>query len=98
MTPEEVSEILAAHRPALDAFGVQSVALFGSVARREARTDSDVDLYVQFDSAPNFDRYMGLVLALESWMQRRVDVVTPGSLRRKERWRATLEREALRVA
>ena len=98
MTPEEVTAILAAHRPALDAFGVQSVALFGSVARGEARADSDVDLFVQFDGAANFDRYMGLVLALESWMHRRVDVVTPGSLRRKERWRATIEREALRVA
>ena len=63
MTPEDVAAILAAHRPALDAFGVASVDLFGSVARREARADSDVDLYVRFDGAPNFDRYMGLVLA-----------------------------------
>ena len=44
MKRDEVLAILAAHREALQRRGVKSLTLFGSVARDEARPDSDVDL------------------------------------------------------
>lgn len=68
------------------------------MARDEAGPESDVDLLVDFTGGPDFDRYMGLVLALQDWLGRRVDVVTPRSLRLKPKWREQVEREALRVA
>jgi uncharacterized protein len=47
---ERVLALLRAHAPALRARGVRSLALFGSVARNEARPDSDVDLLLDLDA------------------------------------------------
>ena len=44
----EALTILAAHQEDLKGYGVKSLAIFGSVARDEARADSDVDLLVEF--------------------------------------------------
>jgi len=41
-------------------FGVREIGLFGSAARDQLRPDSDIDLLVEFDAPPNFDRYFGL--------------------------------------
>ena len=70
MKRDEVLAILAAHREPLQRLGVKSLTLFGSVARDEARPDSDVDLLVEFNqqggffstaaSAVLFRRYPGM--------------------------------------
>jgi predicted nucleotidyltransferase len=46
-TLDQVVETLPAHEGELRASGVHSLSIFGSVARREARPDSDVDLAVR---------------------------------------------------
>ncbi|MDB9308721.1 nucleotidyltransferase domain-containing protein [Aphanizomenon sp. CS-733/32] len=43
MKQDEVLATLAAHREKLQGLGVKSLNLFGSVARDEASSDSDVD-------------------------------------------------------
>ena len=78
--------------------GVRSLSLFGSVARGEAGPQSDVDVLVEFDGRATFDRYMDLVLALQDWFGRRVDLVTQRSLARKPEWQKQVTAEALRVA
>ncbi len=57
----------------------RSVRVFGSVARKEATSNSDVDLLVEFaDGASILDR-AGLILDLEDLLHRKVDVVAePG--------------------
>jgi hypothetical protein len=45
---DEVKAILNAHRLQLQALGVQSRNLFGSVGRDRATPESDVDLLVEF--------------------------------------------------
>ncbi len=45
----DVKRTLAANETELKAQGVKSLAVFGSVARGEAGTNSDVDLLVEFD-------------------------------------------------
>jgi uncharacterized protein len=58
MKRDEVLAILAAHREQLQALGVKSLNLFGSVARDEARPDSDVDFLVEFSiDASLFDLF-----------------------------------------
>jgi predicted nucleotidyltransferase len=53
MTRKRVLEIIADHRAELTSeFGVASLALFGSVARDEATSASDVDVLVEFDGRP----------------------------------------------
>jgi hypothetical protein len=53
---------------------------------------------VEFDGRTTFDRYMDLVLALQDWLGRRVDVVTQRSLARKPDWQKRIAAEALLVA
>ena len=48
MRKQEALVVLANHQNILKTFGVKSLMVFGSVARDEARTDSDVDLLVEF--------------------------------------------------
>ena len=63
MTRDEVLTTLKAHEADLRARGVARIALFGSLARGEARPDSDVDLMVEIDPAAGLDlwRYAGVV-------------------------------------
>ena len=50
MSREQVLTILGAQRETLrNRFGVRDVALFGSVARGQATTGSDVDVLVEFE-------------------------------------------------
>ena len=48
------------HGAHIRGYGVKSLALFGSVARDEATTKSDVDLLVEFEGKVTFDCYMDL--------------------------------------
>jgi predicted nucleotidyltransferase len=77
-------------------FGVEQLAVFGSVARGEASPKSDLDLLVDFVGSATFDGYMGLKLFLEDNLGVKVDLVTRAAL--KPRLRARIEAEARRVA
>ncbi len=92
----EVVEAIRRRAAEIAKFDVQTLALFGSVARDEARADSDVDFLVRFDGPATFDRYMGLKVFLEDVLGRRVDLVTERALRAE--LRPSIEREAVRVA
>ena len=97
MDRDAIIDTISAHRRELaDRFGVRSLALFGSVARGEARPDSDVDLLVRFEKSPGFDGYMALKWFLEDILGARVDLVMDGALRPEAR--SVVEAEAVRVA
>ena len=96
MKREEILERLADRRADLASFGVKSLALFGSVARGEARPESDLDFLVEFDGPASFDRYMELKFFLEELLGCSVDLVTHKAL--KPRLRPYVEQDALYVA
>jgi len=96
MRREEALRILAEHHAEIDAFGVRSLAIFGSVARDEARPESDVDVLVAFERPPSFDQYMGLKLYLEDLLGTTADVASVETLR--PQIRSQVEGEAIRVA
>jgi hypothetical protein len=87
---------LKANVERLTAFGVRSLAIFGSVARDAATDANDVDLLVEFDSPPSFDQYMDLKFFLEDTLGARVALVTRRSV--KPRVLPFVDREAIRVA
>jgi predicted nucleotidyltransferase len=60
MTSDDMAGRLAGHRPEMRALGVRSLSIFGSIARGDARPDSDVDLLVDFDDVPGFVGYAQL--------------------------------------
>jgi len=95
MRRDEVLHILAEHRSELHRAGVRTLACFGSVARDEARPDSDIDLLVDFAGRPSFARYMDLKFLLEDLLGRQVDLVTSKAIR--PQMRVGIEGEMIRV-
>ncbi len=87
MRRDEALRILAEHREEIAAFGVKSLAIFGSVARDEAGPDSDVDVLVEFGVPVGYFEFFRFQRYLEGLLSRRVDLVTPDSIkpRLKER-------------
>jgi predicted nucleotidyltransferase len=78
---QEISETIREHFQFLrETFGVRRIALFGSVARGEAKEDSDVDLVVEFNR-PVGVRLAALVEYLEGLLHRKVDILTMEGLR-----------------
>ena len=64
-------------------FGVRELSLFGSAARGEMRTDSDVDVMVEFEPGVRIGllKFQSLVDELESQVERKVDLVTKRGLK-----------------
>ncbi|HNN14619.1 MAG TPA: nucleotidyltransferase family protein [Anaerolineales bacterium] len=62
-------------------FGVKSLLLFGSVARNEATSASDVDLLVEFDRPVGYFGLFALQDYLEKLLGCPVDLGTPDSLK-----------------
>jgi len=61
-------------------YGVRRLGLFGSVARREERADSDIDFLVEFENlGPEHmaDRYFGFIEEATRRFGRPVQVLTP---------------------
>jgi predicted nucleotidyltransferase len=77
-------------------FGVQSLALFGSVARDEATSTSDVDLLVEFNRPVGLFGLFALQNHLEALLGCAVDLGTPDSL--KPRLKERVLQEAIHVA
>ncbi len=96
MNRQDALSGLRAHADEIrERFGVKDLAVFGSVARDEARPDSDVDVLVTFEGPATFDGYMDLKFFLEDLLGCPVDLVTDKAVRPQLRPR--IEREAIHV-
>jgi predicted nucleotidyltransferase len=84
-TLAEVLEVLRARRDEARAVGIELVGVVGSMARGEARPDSDVDIV--FDPAPGFDYWLlgAFISRLGMIFGRPVDLVDR-QMMRPERW------------
>jgi predicted nucleotidyltransferase len=83
----EAIEFFASHRDDLRRLGISSLLLFGSVARDDGRSDSDLDLIAEFDGPIG---YLGLARVqreLERLLGCSVDLATPGMIRPEHRER-----------
>jgi predicted nucleotidyltransferase len=82
---------------ALKARGATSLFVFGSTARDQARTDSDLDLFIDYDPKRKFSLVdlSALKNFLEDELGLRVDLTTRDSLH--PALRAEIERSAERI-
>ncbi|MEO1621586.1 MAG: nucleotidyltransferase domain-containing protein [Cyanobacteria bacterium J06632_3] len=76
----------------LDSFcqkwGIESVALFGSVLRQDFNANSDIDLLVSFmpDAKQGLLTLVEMKFALEALLNRTADIVVRQSIEESENW------------
>jgi predicted nucleotidyltransferase len=85
---KEIREIAAKH-------GGRNVRVFGSIARGEARPDSDVDFLVDLEPGRTLLDLGGLLMELRDLLGLDVDVVTEHGLKPRIRDRVLKEAELL---
>ena len=95
MNREQILSTLRTHEPALRRRGVLHAALFGSLARGEARPDSDIDILIEIapDAPIDLFEYVGITHYLSDLFPDRVDVANRSKL--KPHVRPSAEREAV---
>lgn len=96
MRRDEAVRLLASHRAELEAMGVTSLALFGSVARDEAGPDSDVDVIIDVRRPMGLFNFAAIHLRLEEILGCKVDVLTEASLLPRDH--AVIDKDRVHVA
>jgi len=66
--------------PVLQRHGVVRAVLFGSVARGEARRESDIDLLIEFGGEKSLLNLVAVKMELEEVLGRSVDITTFNAL------------------
>ena len=72
MTIEEIKGRII---PILERYGIKKAAIFGSLAKGEAKTNSDVDILVEIKSDMSLIDFIGIKLELEEALKMRIDLV-----------------------
>jgi len=99
MRRDDVIARLKETEPALRAFGIAALYLFGSHARDEAGADSDIDVFVDVAPGASFGlrRYMGAFRVLEDAFGHKAEIGYSTRDALSPYIRADVERDALRV-
>jgi uncharacterized protein len=87
MKRDQAVDVLSRHAHEIKALGALSLYLFGSTARDEARVESDVDLFIDYDREGRFNAFdlLDLRAALEEKLGASVDLTTRDGLHPKLR-------------
>jgi uncharacterized protein len=95
MEREQIIDRLRENEHALRRRGVAHAALFGSHARGDAGTDSDIDIMIEIEPSRSMGvfEYVGIVQSIEDMFPARVDVADRTRL--KPHVRPSAEREAV---
>ncbi len=99
MRREDVIARLRKTEPALRAFGVAGLYLFGSHARNEAGSDSDIDVFIDVAPGVSFGLrpYMGAFRVLEDAFEHKAEIGYSTRDALSPYIRADVERDALRI-
>jgi predicted nucleotidyltransferase len=93
---EDYQAVLREHLTELkEQWHVQTLELFGSRVRNEARPDSDLDVMVTFGQTPGLFRFVELEFFLSELLGVKVDLVTRDSLKPHVRDRVLSEAIAI---
>ncbi len=97
MTKDEILTKLRANKAEIQKkYPVASIALFGSYARGEQTTESDIDILVDLKEPMGWDLVDVLETLEESFPERKIDMVTWGALK-NSRYRPYIEKDLIYV-
>lgn len=92
----KVEEIKSKAAPVLARHGAIEAYIFGSAARGEATSESDIDILVQFKELVGLFGFVRAKLELQEALEgRTVDLVQAGALR--EEMKPSVERDKVRI-
>jgi predicted nucleotidyltransferase len=75
---EEIRNILSLNKNYMQsAYGLRSIGIFGSIAKGNSNSESDIDLLVDL-SEPDYLKYIGLQKFLEEKLKMKVDLIRKG--------------------
>ncbi len=98
-TTADLQQLVEANREAIlriaARYGASNVRIFGSVARGEADTESDIDLLVDMESERTLLDYAELLIDLQTLLGRKLDVITEQGL--NDRMRERILKEAVKL-
>jgi uncharacterized protein len=97
MEKQKAIDVIGAKAEPFKRLGVTALYLYGSTARGEAKIGSDIDIFIDIDSASRFNLFdfMEIKFALEDETGIPVDVATRDGLH--PRLRERIEQSAVRV-
>ncbi|MDO9123589.1 MAG: nucleotidyltransferase family protein, partial [Deltaproteobacteria bacterium] len=72
---ESIQEIKEKITPILQQYGITKAAIFGSLAKGEATTRSDVDILVEIKGDMSLLDFIGIKIELEEALKMKVDLV-----------------------
>lgn len=91
-----IKQIKERIKPVVEKHHIEEVYLFGSYARGEANTNSDVDIYCSSGDVDTLIKKAALIREFKEALGKDVDVVTIGSTMR-DRFRMNLEEDKIRL-
>lgn len=84
LTKASIIKLVERHGKTLRSFGVKRIELFGSYARGEQRSGSDIDFLVTYeDGRGTYNDMLDVLHFLEDLFRRKIDVVKPHLIRRE---------------
>ncbi len=96
MTLTELKKLLSENEEKLTALHVKSLSVFGSVARGQSTSKSDIDLIVEFAEPVSIFEFLDVKFFLEELLSSEVDLATEKALH--PALKENILREAVRVA
>ena len=96
ITVESLKQTFKDKAKALGSFKVESLFVFGSVAKGEFKKNSDVDILVKFKEPVSLFEFLDLKYFLEDLLGLKVDLATNKALHPK--LKDNIEEESIRVA
>ena len=80
---KEIKSILSAHKNVYyKKYGVKRLGIFGSYCRGEQSTDSDIDIYVEFNYPIGLE-FIDLAEDIEKLLNAKVDLISKGAIKTK---------------
>ena len=82
LTSTKIIELITKNQNDIQKYGVKRIGLFGSFLTNKQKSDSDIDILVEFKKGEKtFDNYMDLKFYLENLFKHDVDLVVKEALK-----------------